>query len=102
MSLKEKLSKEGKITISGVALMYIANVLRERQIAIFNSMAEAVEAGETEDVEFLGESAITNQIVGQKVLDAIETLLGKDIAEKFIDGKLEEEPLVMPTTSTLN
>ena len=88
MSLKDKLSKEGKITISGAMLMYVANVMRERQIAIFNSLADVIEAGENEDIDRLGEMAMANQIVGQKILDCIEELLGKGIADKFIEGKL--------------
>lgn len=97
------LLKEGDIKISGVMLMYIADVLRERQLAIFSSMADMMQAGDEEKVERLGAMAMANQAAGQKILDCIEKLLGKETLDKFIDGNVEVDiSSVAPSSQTVN
>lgn len=103
MNTTEKIKKETTVKISALVLMYIANVLRERQIAIFRSLAEVTMDGDLEKADELGELAMANEMVGQKIMDLIEEVMGKDDFEKFIDGKLDlETPMVMPSTGTLN
>lgn len=103
MNLTEKLKKEATVKISGAMLMYIANVLRERQIAIMRSLADVALDMDIDKVDQLGEMAMANEIVGQTVMDMIEVIIGKDDFEKFLDGKLGiEAPAIMPSTGTIN
>lgn len=103
MNVTDKIKKEATVKISGVMLLYIANVLRERQMAIFRSMAEIMLDGDTAKADELGEVAMANEIVGQKIMDLIEKILGKEDFEKFIDGKLDfDAPEFMSTSSTIN
>lgn len=91
MSLLEKAKKETTIKISGAMLMFLANVLRQRQVSIFEALAAAIEDPESEQVDLLGDAAMANQIVGQKILSYIEAHLGKDDYKKFLDGDIDME-----------
>jgi hypothetical protein len=90
MSLLEKAKKETTIKISGAMLMFLANVLRQRQVVIFMSLAEAIENDE-HNVEDLENAAMANEVVGQKILSYIEAHIGKEDYEKFLDGDIDME-----------
>jgi hypothetical protein len=92
MSIIEKVKEETTIKISGVMLIFLANVLKERQVAIFMSLAEAIENDE-HNVEDLENAAMANEVVGAKILSCIEAHLGKEDYEKFLNGKLKIDGL---------
>lgn len=99
----DKIKKEATFKMSGVMLLYIANILRERQIAIFRLMAEATLDGDLSKAEELGDTALANEIVGQSVMDIIEGILGKEDFESFVDGTLKLDDVeLFPTSGTLN
>ena len=112
MNIKDKLKKEGKVTIDGASLMYIANVLREHQIVLMRSLAQAAIEGDRSDEElnWLEADMMANEKVGTTVLGCIKELLGKELYEKFLDGRIADEamaeeggPVVFaPGTGTLN
>lgn len=112
MNIKDKLRKEGKVTIDGATLMYIANVLRDHQIVLMRSLAQAAIEGDRSDEElgWLEADMMANETVGTTVLGCIKELLGKELYEKFIDGRIAEEamaeeggPVVLTSgTGTLN
>lgn len=91
MNITEKLKKETSIKISGVMLMYIANVLRDRQIILLDALAETAfdMSGGFEKADEINDSAMANEIVGDKIMGYIEDIIGKDDFEKFIEGKLD-------------
>ena len=103
MSVMDKIKSEHSVKISGVMLMFIANVLRERQLSILRALAEVVEGGDFKEIDEIGNSAMANEIVGQKMLGLIEDMLGREDFEKFLEGKLDvESPGFMPSTGTVN
>lgn len=103
MSVMEKIKSEHSVKISGVMLMFIANALKERQLSILRALAEAVEGGDFKEIDEIGNAAMANEIVGQKMMDLIEDMLGKEDFEKFLEGKLDvETPSFMPSTGTVN
>lgn len=103
MITKETLKAESNVKINTAMLMYIANILRERQLVIFKSLADCVVDGDLEKAEQLDEMAMANEAVGQKVLDLIEEIIGKDDFEKFLDGEMDiDSPNFMPSTGTIN
>lgn len=105
MNVTEKLKKETTIKISGVMLMYIANVLRDRQIILLDALAETafdISSG-FEKADEIGNSAMANEIVGDKIMACIEEIIGKDDFEKFIEGKLDlASPEFMRSNGTVN
>lgn len=103
MNAMDKIKSEHNIKLSGVMLMYIANVLRDRQLSILKALANAVEGGDFEEVDEIGNSAMANEVVGVAVMKLIEGILGKDDFDKFVDGTLElDNPNFMPTSGTIN
>lgn len=103
MSAMDKIKAEHNVKISGVMLMYIANVLRDRQLSILKALANAVEDGDFKEIDEIGNAAMANEIVGQKMMDLIEDMLGREDFEKFLEGKLDvETPSFMPSTGTVN
>lgn len=103
MSVMEKIKSEHSVKISGVMLMFIANVLRERQLSILKALANAVEDGDFKEIDEIGNAAMANEIVGQKMMDLIEDMLGKEDFEKFLEGELDvDPPSFMPSTDTVN
>lgn len=112
MNIKDKLRKEGKVTIDGASLMYIANVLREHQIVLMRSLAQATIEGDVseEGLGWLEADIMANETVGANVLRCIKELIGKELYEKFIDGRIADEamaeeggPVVFtPGTGTIN
>lgn len=103
MSVMEKIKSEHSVKISGVMLMFIANVLKERQLSILKALANAVEGGDFKEIDEIGNAAMANEIVGEKMLDLIEDMLGKEDFEKFLEGNLDVEgPGFMPSTGTVN
>lgn len=103
MSAMDKIRAEHNVKISGVMLMYIANVLRDRQLSILRALAEAVEGGDFKEIDEIGNSAMANEVVGVAVMKLIEGILGEDDFDKFIDGTLElDKPDFMPMSSTIN
>jgi hypothetical protein len=103
MNITEKLKQEQTIKISGVMLMYIANVLRDRHLALLSAL-NAVLMGEDDDkADELGDAAMANEIVGQRIMDCIEDIIGKDDFKKFIEGKLDlASPEFMRSNGTVN
>jgi hypothetical protein len=103
MNITEKLKQEQTIKISGVMLMYIANVLRDRHLALLSAL-NAVLMGEDDDkADELGDAAMANEIVGQRIMDCIEDIIGKDDFKKFIEGKLDlASPEFMRSNGTFN
>lgn len=103
ITLTEKLKKETSIKISGAMLMYIANVLRDRHLALLSAM-DAVLMGEDDDkADEIGNAAMANEVVGDKIMACIEEIIGKDDFEKFIEGKLDlASPEFMPSNGTVN
>ena len=92
MNIKDKLKKEGNVKMSAATLMYIANVLREHQIVLMQSIASAVMDGATEkELEHLESNLMANNIVGGNVLECIHKLVGPEIYEKFVESKLGDE-----------
>lgn len=111
MSIKDRLKKEGKVTIDGATLMYIANVLRDHQTALMQSIAEATVGGASdEEIGWLEADLMANEVVGGNVLRCIKELIGKELYEKFLDGRIAGEamaeeggPIVFTSgTGTLN
>lgn len=103
MSVMDKIKGEHNVKLSGVMLMYIANVLRDRQLSILRDLAKAIKRGNFKEIDEIGNAAMANEIVGQKVMDLIEDMLGKEDFEKFLEGKLDvETPSFMPSTDTVN
>ena len=103
MSVMEKIKSEHSVKISGIMLMFIANALKERQLSILRALAEAVEGGDFKEIDEIGNAAMANEIVGQKMMDLIEDMLGKEDFEKFLEGKLDiETPSFMSSTGTVN
>lgn len=107
MITKETLSKEGSVTISAASLMYIANVLREHQISVMSLLADHLSEGGDDDLaERISGEMSACMIVGQKVMDCIEQLVGNEVLDSFIEGKLSEIFVDTPTftapTDTLN
>ena len=103
MNITEKLKQEQTVKISGVMLMYIANVLRDRHLALLSAL-NAVLMGEDDDkADELGDAAMANEIVGDKIMACIEDIIGKDDFEKFIEGKLDlASPEFMRSNGTFN
>lgn len=102
MNIIDKIKKETTIKISGVMLIFLANVLKERQLAIFMSLAEAIEENRR-DVEDLENAAMANEVVGTMILSYIEAHIGKEAYEKFLDGKIEIDGLnSMSSSGTVN
>lgn len=103
MNITEKLKQEQTIKISGVMLMYIANVLRDRHLALLSAL-NAVLMGEDDDkADELGDAAMANEIVGDKIMACIEDIIGKDDFKKFIEGKLDlASPEFMRSNGTFN
>lgn len=105
MNVTEKLKKEQTIKISGVMLMYIANVLRDRQIILLDALAKTASdiSSGFEKADEIGNSAMANEIVGQKIMDCIEEIIGKGDFEKFLEGKLDlDPPEFMRSNGTVN
>ena len=105
MNITEKLKQEQTIKISGVMLMYIANVLRDRQIILLDALAETAfdMSSGFEKADELGDAAMANEIVGDKIMACIEDIIGKDDFKKFIEGKLDlASPEFMRSNGTFN
>jgi hypothetical protein len=103
MNVTEKLKQEQTIKISGVMLMYIANVLRDRHLAILSTLDAVLMGEDNEKADELGNTAMANEIVGDKIMACIEEIIGKDDFEKFIEGKLDlASPEFMPSNGTVN
>lgn len=107
MSIQEILREEGEVTINAASLMYIANILREHQVSIMKLMADyLMEGGEIALTERISDEMRVCMIVGQKVMDCIEQLVGEEMLDSFIEGKLSDsvasEGIVMPATDTVN
>ena len=101
MSVIEKLKEESTVKISGAMLMYIAHALRERQVAILKSIVQV--EGDTEKEIQLVEASMANEVVGEKIMDCIGEILGKEDFEKFIDGTLDINlSNFAPTSSAIN
>lgn len=107
MNTKEILKKEGQVTINAATLMYIANILREHQVSVMSLMADhLMEGGDDALTERIADEMSACMVVGQKVMDCIEQLVGTEMLDAFIEGNLSEaladEPVVMPASGTLN
>lgn len=92
MNVTEKLKQEKNIKISGVMLMYIANVLRDRHLALLSALEVAMMGEDDDKADEIGNSAMANEIVGDKIMAYIEGIIGKDDFEKFLEGKLDLDP----------
>lgn len=111
MNIKDKLKKEGNVKMSAVKLMYIANVLRDHQAVLTLNLESSTIDGATEnELEYLQYSLISNSIAIENVLGCIRELVGPEIYEKFLDGKIGDEiakegddmSILTPSTRTLN
>ena len=103
MNVTEKLKQEQTIKISGVMLMYIANVLRDRHFALLSALDAVLMGEDDEKADEIGNNAMANEIVGDKIMGYIEDIIGKDDFEKFIEGKLDlASPEFMPSNGTVN
>lgn len=103
VALTEKLKEETSIKISGVMLMYIANVLRDRHLALLSALDAVLMGEDDEKADEIGNTAMANEIVGDKIMGYIEDIIGKDDFEKFIEGKLDlASPEFMRSNGTVN
>lgn len=103
MNVTEKLKQEQTVKISGVMLMYIANVLRDKHLALLSALDAVLMGEDNEKADELGNTAMANEIVGDKIMSCIEDIIGKDDFEKFIEGKLDlASPEFMPSNGTVN
>lgn len=86
----QNMRTEHEIKIPGAVLMFLANILKDRQIALFSAIAEAerrkLSAAKIDD---LMSSSEANEIVGGMMLDLIAQVFGDDVMNAYITGELD-------------
>ena len=77
----EKLKERHSIEVPGAVLLFLANILRDRQIALYAAIEMAQEAGE--DIRDLELSSEANEVVGGMFLEFIHEKLGADVLDSL-------------------
>lgn len=73
----EKLKERHSIEVPGAVLLFLANILKDRQIALYAAIEIAHEEGaDTTELELSSEA---NEVVGGMFLQFIDEKLGADI-----------------------
>lgn len=102
--IEKLLRKDHKVEVPGFIILFIADILRERQIAIWGAeeVAEREEFNRS-DIARLKEKGLANEAAGALMLELMEQAFGRDFMESFCEGKINLNLSIIETENeTIN
>ena len=101
--IAKALGDEHKVRLTGAAILWLTNMIKEKQIAVDASL-EIATVMEMEDkvIERLQQSSEACTQMGCLFFDTIEQVFGKKWLDQYIEGEAEIPHPVAPQGATIN